>query len=103
MASFVIKDEDGNNVYRLRHYNNWLCYVVDEWGERKNRKTGEVTWEWKQMELYPRTIDQAMLSINKRMIIRDLGEIEGSDEIVACVKRCTNRILKACKEVDRDG
>lgn len=96
---FIIKDEDGNPLYRVRPYSStYLCYVIDEWREVKSRKGEGSRLDWVQMECYPSTLDHACTILRKKLLMKSNVETSDLTEIKKAITRSTNRIIKAIEE-----
>lgn len=95
---FIIKDEHGNERYRIRPYSNHLCYVIDEWGTTKNRKTGEETWGWKEMECYPWDLYHAADLVKNRLIMNSNLTTDDIKELKKVITVASKNVAESIEE-----
>lgn len=97
--TFVIKDEEGNPVYRIRPYSSaYLCYVIDEWREVTNRRNGSTRLDWVQLEWYPVTLEDACNALLEKLNKRSDVDTSSLTEIKKTITRSANKIIKAIQE-----
>lgn len=98
--TFIVKDEKGEPVYRIRPYaSTYLHYVIDEWREVTNRRTKETRLDWVQLECYPSTLEYACTKLRDWLLMRKDVQTSDLTEIKKAITRSTNQIMKAIKEV----
>lgn len=94
-TEFVVLDEDGNNLWKIKSYSNGLCYNLFEWGEIKTKGTGETRWDWKDTGYYPSTLDHACVVIRDRMLNGSGIRTGEFADLKRAITRSTNLIIAA--------
>lgn len=102
---YIIKDENGENLYRIYPYENELCWCIDRWSKVVPRDTTkEEFWTWKFTDRYPRTIVQAfqttmeMMTLDKKNASEEI--VENFRELKEIIKKNNDRIVDA---IERGG
>lgn len=92
-------NEDGKPLYRLQPYSNHLCYVIYKWTEVKKREDGELSWEWKQLECYPSTLEYGCTKIRDWLVMEGgiADDVTSLTEVRKTITRSTNTIVNAIK------
>lgn len=87
---WTINDTKGKPFMQIRPYPTDLCYQLYEWGKTVRRQTKEEVWEWKPIDCYPYTLEQAFKYVKEYMFIR-CGET--TDDV--------SKMIQICKEIDK--
>ena len=87
---WTIRDPNGNLFMQIRPYPTDLCYQLYEWGKTVRRQTKEEVWEWKPIDCYPWTLEQAFNYVKEYMFKRCGG---WTDEV--------SYMVQVCKQIDK--
>lgn len=85
-----ILDLNGNPFMQIRPYPTDLCYQLYEWDKTVRRQTKEEVWEWKPIDCYPYTLEQAFKYVKEYMVKRCGG---ATDDV--------SKMIQICKQIDK--
>ena len=96
---YIIKDEDGNNLYKIYPYENGLCWCIDEYAEVTPRdKTKKPYHRWKFTEKYPTTLLRAFEIVQELMLKTDDQFIKDYKELKKTLTKHNKLILEAIEK-----
>lgn len=87
--------EIGN--YRIKPYENGLCWEVFKYREVKSTKDGSVRMDWVSTGKYPSNYGQALQIVYELMLKESDEVIEGIEEAIKKAKKIEAQILKAAR------
>ena len=96
---YVIKNEEGRNLYKIYPYENGLCWCIDEYVQVTPRdKTKEPYWRWRFTEKYPTTLLRAFEIVQELMLKTDDQFIKDYKDLKKTLAKHNKLILEAIKE-----
>lgn len=93
---FTVKNDEGKPVYRIRPYpSTYLHYVIDEYRNVTNRKTGETRVDWVELQCYPSTLEHACTIVRNKLLMKGNANTSELSEVKGAITKSTNQIIKA--------
>ena len=83
--------------YRIKKYQNDICWYVEEKRKVKKKDTGRLVTEWVRLECYPTSLSNAVNITCERIFLTSKKRVQGIGEVVDAVKDMKAEILEKVK------
>ena len=96
---YIVKDEEGRDLYKIYPYGNGECWCIDEYVEITPRdKSKKPYWDWKFTESYPTNLFWAFKIVLEKMAKKDKKIIKEYKDLKKTLEKHTELILQAIEK-----